>query len=117
MRFFDSFKGMKQVDAFMLGLDDFLCDMTDIREAYYRKQFSQSSDPLTYSIGLKFVKVFLLSRETGEPDSVWCFIDVKGDIFKPASWAKPAKHARGNIFIPDSLANIGPYGPQYLKKG
>jgi hypothetical protein len=31
--------------------------------------------------------------------SAWAFIDsTNGDILKPASWKRPAKHARGNIF-------------------
>lgn len=39
-----------------------------------------------------------------------------GDIFKPASWKAPAKHARGNIFNQDNgLTRMGPNGPAYLK--
>jgi hypothetical protein len=109
MEFADS----KYEQTFMLRLYEFLCDMTDMREAYYKKQFSQSSDPLTYSIGKKYLKVFLLNRETGKPASVWCFVDSKGDIFKAASWSRPAKHARGNLWQNKIL--MGPYGPPSLK--
>ena len=45
------------------------------------------------------------------------FIDrLGGDVLKPASFAKPAKHARGNIFDADGgLKGMGPYGPAYLR--
>lgn len=39
-----------------------------------------------------------------------------GDVLKPASWRRPAKHARGNIFDPSGIATMGPYGPAYLRK-
>ena len=39
-----------------------------------------------------------------------------GDVLMPASWSKPAKHARGNIFDDNNgLANMGGYGPAYLR--
>jgi hypothetical protein len=49
--------------------------------------------------------------------SAHCFVDKEtGDVLKAASWSKPAKHARGNIFNPDyGLGNMGPHGPAYLR--
>ena len=39
-----------------------------------------------------------------------------GDVLKAATWAAPAKHARGNIFdASNGLASMGPHGPAYLK--
>jgi hypothetical protein len=39
-----------------------------------------------------------------------------GDVLMPASWSKPAKHARGNILAEDGgLGKMGPYGPAYLR--
>ena len=39
-----------------------------------------------------------------------------GDVLMPASWSKPAKHARGNIFDDSNgLAKMGVYGPAYLR--
>ena len=44
-------------------------------------------------------------------NSAFAFVDkATGDVLKPASWSAPAKHAAHN-----GLANIGPYGPQYLR--
>jgi hypothetical protein len=50
--------------------------------------------------------------------SVFCFIDKNsGDVLKPASWAAPAKHARGNVFDESSgTRNVGVYGPGYLRE-
>jgi hypothetical protein len=49
--------------------------------------------------------------------SAHAFVDIAtGDVLKPASWAAPAKHARGNIFDEhNGLGSMGPYGPAYLK--
>lgn len=60
--------------------------------------------------------------------SVYCFIALedftnktlgsikKGDIMKPASFAQPAKHARGNLFNADGgMGCCGPYGVAYMK--
>lgn len=47
--------------------------------------------------------------------SVYCFVQIdNGDVLKSASFAKPAKTARGNIFAPDNgLSRMGPYGAAY----
>jgi hypothetical protein len=49
--------------------------------------------------------------------SAWAFVDkTTGDVLKAASWKKPAKHARGNIFDEwNGLKSVGPYGPAYLR--
>lgn len=49
--------------------------------------------------------------------SAHSFVDLAtGDVFLPASWKTPSKHARGNIFDPhNGLADMGPYGPKYLR--
>lgn len=71
--------------------------------------------------GKKFYKIveghtFRDSRENPSM-SVYAFIDKEtGDIYKPASWAAPAKHVRGNIFADDfGMSVCGPYGVAYLR--
>lgn len=57
------------------------------------------------SEGPKYFKVFKSENRAGGPmedgkkkGSIVCFIDkVTGDIYKPASFQAPAKHARGNV--------------------
>lgn len=46
-----------------------------------------------------------------------CFVDLTtGDVLKPANYATPAKHARGNIFdASNGLGGMTPYGPAYLR--
>lgn len=65
---------------------------------------------ITYTIGQKYAKVVSGSF-------VFCFIDLSnGDILKSATWNKPAKHARGNIFSEDNGASaINKYGANYLR--
>jgi hypothetical protein len=45
------------------------------------------------------------------------FVDREtGDVLRPASWAGPAKHARGNIFDADmGMGWMGPYGPASMR--
>lgn len=49
--------------------------------------------------------------------SAHCFVDMtNGDILKPDSWKKPAKHARGNIFSGEPASkSVGPHGAAYLR--
>ena len=53
----------------------------------------------TYQVepgGRKYSKI---SRTSCGSTSVHSFIDKKtGNIYKPAGWSSPAKHARGNIY-------------------
>lgn len=75
----------------------------------------------------KFIRIeSVLFNNTSR--SVWAFVAKAdghnkqlghyraGDIFKPAGWATPARHARGNVFENLPLCNIQTvYGPEYLK--
>jgi hypothetical protein len=53
----------------------------------------------------------------GSGRSVHVFVDTtNGNVLKSASWATPAKHARGNIYDANNgLACMGPYGAAYLR--
>ena len=71
---------------------------------------------LTTKKGSKYIKI--IAEDVGKgmnSRTVWGFVDKSnGDILKPASWSKPAKHNRGNIFDEDPLLFIGHYGPAYI---
>ena len=72
-------------------------------DAYFGIHYT-NLDPPTFEIktGSKFHKIIRTSR-SGVSRSVFAFVDkVTGDIFKPASWAAPAKHARGNVLNLDN---------------
>jgi hypothetical protein len=88
-----------------------------IRKVHWDKNFSYKEyTPLKISKGRKFMKLI-------DETSVWGFVSMvdgehdgvpvkKGDLMKPASWSKPAKHSRGNIF--DGTAKYTYFGPEYL---
>jgi sulfatase maturation enzyme AslB (radical SAM superfamily) len=57
----------------------------------------------TISVGKKYLKVV-------SGGSVKFFVDGEGNIYKPATWAAPAKHARGNLFSKDSGKEAFYYG-------
>ena len=82
---------------------------------------------LTTEDGQKFIRIVSVSPGSR---SAWAFVAMadgetkglgkwkQGDIFKPASWKIPARHARGNIFDTSNGAtcNITQWtGPNYLR--
>jgi hypothetical protein len=74
---------------------------------------------LTTEEGQRYIRVVAFYDVDGKPmhRSAWAFVDkTTGDVLKAASWKKPAKHARGNIFDEwNGLKSVGPYGPAYLR--
>ena len=77
-----------------------------------------------YETGRKYFKVIRVEDEYKSNDEHRCveaFIDRQtGDIFKPASWRKPAKGARFNLLDQDSLfelfENLDPFGGHLYKR-
>jgi hypothetical protein len=62
------------------------------------KQFCERVQPL-YKYGVLTVRTGNKYHKIVQDDSsVYAFVDMDGNIYKPAGWAKPAKHVRGNIF-------------------
>ena len=58
-------------------------------------------DTFTISSGRKYHKI--VHNDKGGHGSVHAFIDKKtGDVYKPASWNKPAKHVRYNLLERES---------------
>lgn len=89
---------------------------TTIKEYYEKNLPNLKFEELHINIGSKFIKVV-------HQTTVWGFISrfdgvykgapiKKGDLLKPATWAAPAKHSRGNIG--DGSAKYGVYGPNYM---
>lgn len=50
--------------------------------------------PVTYSKGRKYFK---LINDHGSQRSVYCFIDIDGNVYKSATWNTPAKGIRFHI--------------------
>ncbi len=82
-----------------------------IASDHTRKNFSNlTPDAFSFTEGVKRIRVV-------RRGSVHCFVDIEtGDVLRAAGWAKPAKHARGNIYdASNGLGKMGPYGPAYLR--
>lgn len=118
---------MKTLDPqFWTRFDAWLKDCQNLINFYFAENYSNLKPPtLITNDGSKLIKIV---KADGTSHSAWAFVAVKdfttktlgyvtrGDIFKPASWKAPAKHARGNLFNEDEgMGRIGPYGPNYLK--
>lgn len=69
---------------------------------------------LTAKPGRKYIKIVVT---TAGSRSVYCFIDMKGNIYKSASWNAPAKHVRGSVFDAEYSygKSLGSYGAAYLR--
>ena len=79
---------------FETTLIHFINEWEDRVRPHWEREFSNLEfKPLTYTKGRKYAKIIQ------EGSRVVAFVDMKtGDIFKPAGWKAPAKHARGNLF-------------------
>jgi len=97
-----------------------------IEKYHLERNYTFPSGRLTVQKGKSYAKI-ILTQSNGAGGSAFAFIALKdnvtrgmgqvkkGDVFKPASWASPAKHARGNLFdASKGLDQVGPYGPAYL---
>lgn len=101
---------------FNTALADFLTDCQNKINDHFKTRYPNLTAPnLTIQPGRKFVKI-IQNDAPGASRSVWAFVDkTNGDILKPASWAAPAKHARGNIYKPETWTTVTVYGPAYLR--
>lgn len=74
-----------------------------------------AADPkISFTEGKRFFKVAVT---TWGQTSVHSFVDKEnGDVLKPASWDRPALHARGNILSEYHGAEaLSDYGVRYLR--
>jgi len=64
--------------------------------------------------GRKYIKLVVAS---GDQRSVYCFLDMEGNIYKAATWKAPAKYIRGSVFNPSYGWGraLGQYGAAYLR--
>lgn len=107
-------------EDFKSALDEFLKMCQKIIDRDYETHNKGVPEDLrTFLIikpGKKFVKI-VSTNKADTQFAAWAFVDKEtGNVYKPAGWAKPAAHARANIYDKNSIAKgIGPYGPHYLR--
>lgn len=62
-----------------------------------RGKYDSGNDfELENGAGRKYCRVFM--HRDGKDRSVHAFIDMDGNVYKPAGWKAPAKHVRFNLF-------------------
>lgn len=94
----------------------FFAGLTKISTDYHALMgYTFPADTFTIDGGSRYIRVWRTTN--GASRSAHVFIDrTNGDVLKVATWKAPAKHARGNIFLPDNgLKCMGPYGAAYLR--
>lgn len=119
--------------ALVERINEFVKVADQISVEYWAKMeytFAKPPQHQSNCISYKWVRVVTLDvPNEGEPrvSSVYAFIALidgntkalgsfkAGDIFKPAGWKAPAKHARGNVFDDDFRKALTPNGVVYLK--
>lgn len=79
------------------AVHSYLTQLTEY--AAQQKMAPLTPDSFTISEGERYIKVIVLWNGNSNARSVFCFIGKEtGDLYKAASWSKPAKGARGNIY-------------------
>ncbi len=99
------------IDGFIERLEDFIKEWeSKVRPNFERDFENLEFEPLGYTKGRKYVKIVQENR-------VVAFVDMNtGDIFKPAGWKAPAKHARGNIYKDRGAEALSEHGSvRYLR--
>ena len=104
----------------MRASKQFMVEMQRMLDRHFEEKFPGQGAQLKMSQGKRYIRIASLRMQNGKvvdrQGSAWAFIDkTNGDILKPASWKKPAKHARGNVLDKSSWKKMTPYGPQYLR--
>jgi len=105
---------MNTSDTFKIALDKFVAEAQAVIDEHMTKNFpTLPREILSLDPGRRYVRIW---KGSGNHRSAYCFIDsTNGDVLKPDTWKKPAKHARGNIYVGKASDAVGPYGALYLK--
>jgi len=98
----------EEVQAFATAADEVIKENYDLHGYTFG-----DPKPLEITFGRRYAKVIDVSQGR----SAWAFVDMAtGEILKAASWAAPAKHARGTILAEDhGKSAVSAYGPHYLR--
>ena len=103
------------MDNFDEKFESFLNGVRKIYDDHMDKSFpTLEKNVIEYTEGKRYIRL-ISRRPDAQSGSAHLFVDKKnGDVLKTASWAAPAKGARGNIFdAHNGLARISPYGAEY----
>jgi hypothetical protein len=106
---------MNQKD-FDTALRAFVAAVQARSDAYHAKGYFNTDKPkYTVDVGPKNLRIV---HDNGMQKSVYCFVRASdGAILKAASWERPAKHDRSNIFNDNPLQGTNIYGAVYMPPG
>lgn len=91
--------------------------MVNFLENLNKKFPPQNDFSFTFSFteGEKYFKIVTVDNK-GKHQSSYAFVSkATGELFKAASWAAPAKHARGNVNDESGLMACQKYGVERLR--
>jgi len=75
--------------------EDYVAEIKAASDAEWQQRgYTLAPPDFSISRGSKYIKII---RTTFGSQSVHCFLDADGNIYKAASWRVPAKGIRGNI--------------------
>jgi hypothetical protein len=103
----------------MLTLDEMRA-LSAFVDVHFAKSFSRwlseagevAEYLLSYTIGKKYIRIV---DELSNGTSAYGFIDKSGNVLKAATWARPAKHARGSIYnLGNPADGAGKWGVLYM---
>lgn len=87
-----------------------------LNETLPKKRGFTESAPFKFTamVGKKYVRIV---EAYNESRSVYCFLDLDGNILKAASWKAPAKGKRGSVFDSNYSygKGLGAYGAAYFR--
>lgn len=105
---------------FTADLNSFVAYCQNQHDKHMEESYKNNSYPAPKSVyeiinGSKYSKV-IVRDENQSSGSAYCFVEkTTGNIYRPASWNAPAKHARANIYSKESWVAAGVYGIAYLR--
>jgi len=85
----------------LAALENYLKKLQEYSDKDCKENYPQNwANGFSYKYSVKRTKKwYKITHTIGEQTSVFAFIDpITGDIYKPATWSKPATGIRGNIF-------------------
>ena len=82
---------------------DYCLQLADILDERFKKEFPTLNQTFTVDAGRKYYRVWGIDNQK----CIHCFVDKKtGDVFKPESYNKPAKHVRYNLLNESSRQSM-----------
>ena len=73
---------------------DYCLQLADILDERFKKEFPTLNQTFEVDSGRKYYRVWGIDNQK----TIHCFVNIKtGDVFKPESYNKPAKHVRYNL--------------------